>query len=73
MANTIQNKLTILRRKEVEQRTGLSRSTIYLRIQKGTFPKPVNLGARAVGWLGHEIDAWLIARIKNRDNMQEVG
>ena len=74
MANTIQNKLTILRRKEVEQRTGLSRSTIYLRIQEGTFPKPVNLGARAVGWLGHEIDAWLTACIKNRDNMlQEVG
>ncbi|WP_443217137.1 helix-turn-helix transcriptional regulator [Seohaeicola sp. 4SK31] len=39
----------ILRRPEVEARTGLSRSTIYLWIQQGEFPKPVALGARLVG------------------------
>ena len=55
---------TILRRKQVEVRTGLSRSTIYLRVSKGTFPKPVHLGARAVGWLESEIDDWLDQRIK---------
>jgi len=68
MVNTIQEKLSILRRKQVETRTGLSRSTIYLRIQEGTFPKPVNLGARAVGWLENEIEAWLAARLEVRNN-----
>ena len=72
MANTNQERLTILRRKQVEKRTGLSRSTIYLRIQEGTFPKPINLGARAVGWLENEIEAWLTSRIEYRDNGQEV-
>ena len=68
MANTNQEKLSILRRKQVEKRTGLSRSTIYLRIQKGTFPRPINLGARAVGWLDNEIEAWLVERMKIRNN-----
>jgi len=72
MANNIQERPSILRRKQVESRTGLSRSTIYLRIQNGTFPKQINLGARAVGWLENEIEAWLISRIENRDNGQEV-
>ena len=57
--------LTILRRKQVENRTGLSRSTIYLRISKGNFPKPIDLGGgRAVGWIEAEIDAWLKSRIE---------
>jgi len=68
MANTNQEKLSILRRKQVEKRTGLSRSTIYLRIQEGTFPRPINLGVRAVGWLENEIEAWLAARIEIRNN-----
>jgi len=68
MANTNQKKLSILRRKQVEKRTGLSRSTIYLRIQQGTFPRPINLGARAVGWLENEIEAWLVARMEIRNN-----
>lgn len=50
-------RLTILRRKQVEARTGLRRSTIYERIQAGTFPAPISLGARAVGWLESEIDS----------------
>ena len=68
MANTNQEKLSILRRKQVEKRTGLSRSTIYLRIQEGTFPRPIKLGARAVGWLENEIEAWLAARMEIRNN-----
>lgn len=51
--------ISILRRPEVEARTGLSRSTIYLKVAQGTFPKPINLGPRAVGWVASEIDAWL--------------
>jgi prophage regulatory protein len=64
--------LRILRRPEVEKRIGIGRSTIYLHMQQGTFPKPIRLGdgnAAAVGWLEHEIDAWLQAQIdKTRAN-----
>ena len=49
----------ILRLPIVKARTGLSRSTIYLKISQGTFPKPVSLGARAVGWLENQVDEWL--------------
>ncbi|MCM0608385.1 MAG: AlpA family transcriptional regulator [Ideonella sp. WA131b] len=54
----------ILRRPQVEQRTGLSRSTLYQYIQDGQFPRPVSLGARAVGWLESEVNAWIAARAK---------
>jgi prophage regulatory protein len=55
---------TILRLPDVKRSTGLSRSTIYLRIAQGTFPKPVRLGGRAVGWLEAEIQQWLQRRIE---------
>lgn len=54
----------ILRLPLVRERTGLSRSSIYLRISEGRFPKPVSLGARAVGWLESEITEWLNRRIE---------
>lgn len=56
----------ILRRPQVETRTGLSRSTIYARIQEGTFPSPIPLGARAVGWLASDIDAWIERQVATR-------
>lgn len=55
---------TILRLPAVKNRTGLSRSTIYLRISQDTFPKPVSLGARAVGWVESEIQEWLQRQIE---------
>ena len=54
---------TILRLPDVKRSTGLSRSTIYLRILQGTFPKPVSLGERSVGWVESEIQEWLQRRI----------
>lgn len=61
---TIPNQLlTILRRKQVQARTGLSRSTIYARISQGTFPKPICLGARAVGWIESELNDWLSSQV----------
>jgi len=48
-----------LRRRQVEDRTGLSRSTIYLWIQQGRFPKPVKLGQRAVAWKESDIVGWI--------------
>ena len=56
----------IKRRPEVEAKTGLSRSTIYEKMKSGSFPKPVKLGPRAVGWLDAEIDAWLEERVAHR-------
>ena len=52
----------ILRRPEVEARTGLSRSTIYAWMEAGDFPRPVALGSRLVGWKESEIEVWLRAR-----------
>jgi prophage regulatory protein len=49
----------ILRLPQVLQRTGISRSTIYGKIKAGTFPAPISLGARAVGFLNTEIDMWI--------------
>ncbi len=49
----------ILRRPEVERRVGLSRSQIYLLMSKNQFPRPVKLGARAVGWFESEIGGWM--------------
>lgn len=57
---------SILRLPTVKARTGLSRSTIYLRVSEGTFPKPVSLGGRAVGWIEAEIQQWLEQRIEAR-------
>ncbi|RQS69187.1 AlpA family phage regulatory protein [Burkholderia sp. Bp8963] len=51
--------LTILRRRQVEQRTGLSRSTIYKRMRDGTFPPAIPLGGRMVGWRAADIERFL--------------
>lgn len=48
-----------LRMKEVRQRTGLSTSTIYRKIQEGTFPPGHSLGAKARRWLGSEVQSWI--------------
>jgi prophage regulatory protein len=65
---------TILRLPDVKRSTGLSRSTIYLRITQGTFPKPVSLGGRAVGWLEAEVQQWLQRRIEaSRSESSGVG
>lgn len=52
----------ILRRRQVELRIGVSRSSIYAWIGKGDFPAPVRLGARAVGWLESDVERWLAER-----------
>ena len=73
MAAQIKTALTILRRKQVEARTGLSRSSIYARLRQNhkrpsdydpTFPRPISVGAKAVGWIEAEIDAWLTAQVE---------
>jgi|TARA_B100001079_G_scaffold228769_1_gene207117 prophage regulatory protein len=56
----------ILRLPTVKAITGLSRSTIYLRMSEGSFPEKISLGSRAVGWLASEIQQWLDERISSR-------
>jgi prophage regulatory protein len=58
---------TILRRPQVEKCTGKGRSAIYQEIAAGTFPAPIKIGPKAVGWLESEIIAWQKARIAERD------
>lgn len=73
MAEQLQKALTILRRKQVETRTGLPCSSIYARLRFNpkrpndydpTFPHPVSIGPKAVGWVEAEIDTWIAAQIQ---------
>ena len=61
---------TILRLPDIKTSTGLSRSTIYLRIAQGVFTKPVSLGGRAVGWPAHEVAALNTARIAGKGDAE---
>lgn len=54
----------ILRLPQVKGHTGLSRSSIYAGIKAGTFPSPVKLGERAVGWTASSIEAWVQSRVQ---------
>ncbi len=57
-------RVRFLRLPKVLERTGLSRSTIYVWLEQGRFPRPVSLGARAVGWIESEVDEWIRQRIE---------
>lgn len=70
MVNQPQQSLSILRRRQVEAIIGLSRSAIYERMDPScpyfdpTFPKPIRLGGKSVGWIESEIQAWLQGRLE---------
>ena len=57
----------IVKRPEVEAATGLSRSSLYRLAAAGQFPRPIQLGPRAVGWRWAEILAWIEQRTAERD------
>lgn len=52
-----------IRLPEVKNKTGLSRSSIYLRMSNGEFPRSISLGSRAIAWLDADIEHWLDERI----------
>ena len=52
----------MLRREEVQERTGLSRSAIYRLMREGDFPLPQRVGQRAVRWRESDLEAWLASR-----------
>ena len=57
----------VLRRPEVQRRTGLGRTAIYVLMAEGKFPAPIRLTAKAVGWLEAEVTEWIAARVAERD------
>lgn len=59
--------MKMLRLKDVIEKTGLSRSSVYRYISEDRFPKPVHLGERTVAWVEREIEDWLMMRLNERD------
>lgn len=59
----------VIRMSRLPDHVGLGRSTIYEMIKAGDFPAPVSLGARAVGWLSDEVDAWIESRAAKRQSL----
>ena len=56
----------VLRRAEVEQKTGFKRAHIYNLMKEGKFPQTIRLGIRAVGWDSHEVEQWILQRLQDR-------
>ena len=52
----------ILRLPQVKARTGKGRTSIYNGVKNGTFPAPIALGPRSVGWLDSSITDWIESR-----------
>ncbi|MBQ0789197.1 MAG: AlpA family transcriptional regulator [Cycloclasticus sp.] len=61
----------ILRLPTVKIRTGLSRSSIYLRMSNNKFPSSISLGGRAVGWLESDIESWLDEKILSSQSAEK--
>jgi prophage regulatory protein len=62
--------MRIIKLTEVIRITGLSRSSIYRKINEKSFPAPVSLGHKAVGWVEDEVLQWILERIALRDEEQ---
>ena len=58
--------IRFMRRKEVQDKTGLGTSTIYALMDKGKFPRAVNLTDRCVAWIESEVDQWIAERLNAR-------
>ncbi|MGM3181497.1 AlpA family transcriptional regulator [Dickeya oryzae] len=56
----------LLRLRQVEEKTGLKRSQIYLYMKYGTFPASIKIGPASVAWLESEIDEWINLKLANR-------
>jgi prophage regulatory protein len=63
--------MRIMRLKEVIEKTGLAKTTVYSLISQGKFPKQIELGVRSVGWVDTEVDEWLEAKIAHRNAQEE--
>lgn len=61
----------MIKLKDVQRITSLSRSSIYAYIDKGIFPTQVKLGARSVAWLESDIQSWVESKINARNAMND--
>jgi prophage regulatory protein len=57
----------VLRLPEVLQRTAKRRTSLLQAVRRGDFPRPIRLGPRAIGFVESEIEAWIDARMAERD------
>ena len=62
-------RMRILSRKEVSEKTTLCRTSLYMMAKNGTFPKPIKLGPQSIGWIETEGDAWIMEKIAMRDGI----
>ena len=53
----------LIRRKEVQAKTGLGASSIYAMMKQGKFPKAITLSERRVAWIESDVDQWIAERI----------
>ena len=66
--------VNIIRLPDVMARTGLSRSSVFLKVKTGEMPPPIKLGVRATGWVAEEIDNFIKERIAaSRPNTRTEG
>jgi prophage regulatory protein len=71
MAAEFRKPQVILKRNQVQARTGISRSSIYQKMAVGEFPKSISLGPRAVGWLESSIDQWIQSRVELSSKVED--
>ena len=66
----------VLRMHDVSEKIGLRRSALYNKLNSRSsgfdpsFPRPIRISARAVGWLDSEVDAWVASRARERDGKE---
>lgn len=56
--------MRLLKLPEVSLRTGVPKSSVYWRISKGEFPRPIKIGERSSAWNSDEIEKWIAAKIE---------
>lgn len=66
------NEKRFIRIKEVINLTGVPRSTIYLKMKQGEFPKNIKLGQRSTAWMKSEIDEWMQTCVEQRNDFLKV-
>lgn len=64
--------MRVLRLHQVMDTTGLGRSTIYRYMSEGLFPRSIPLGERCRGWIEGEILDWIVGRIEERDEADDI-
>ena len=77
--NNNKPKIILIRLNEILSRTGYGRTTIYRKMEDGSFPKSLKLGgtpkdpnefdSRAIAWIEDEVDQWIESKIEDRDTI----